>query len=133
MKRRNLLVLFSLSAIIPGLTSSWLYRGGSASSDKEIEGKLLKLFSEMKSPKVIGAEYLRSFPGQVDSKVLLARICSSCEGGARSLTQMDARALREWIHERQRKDFEEGRIIKLQGWILSATEVQLCALATLHS
>ena len=30
-----------------------------------------------------------------------------------------------------RRDFQEGRILELEGWVLSRTEVQLCALTLL--
>ena len=39
--------------------------------------------------------------------------------------------LRAWIRRRQAQDFASEHIVKLDGWLLSATEGRLCALAVL--
>jgi hypothetical protein len=45
----------------------------------------------------------------------------------------DARTetIKTLLLNQQREDFEKGRIVKVQGWILSETEARLCALTTL--
>jgi hypothetical protein len=35
------------------------------------------------------------------------------------------------LQRRIRQDFVEEKVVKLQGWILSATEARLCALTAL--
>jgi hypothetical protein len=39
--------------------------------------------------------------------------------------------LRELLLLQQRQDFKHGRIANVKGWILSETEVRLCAMAAL--
>ena len=43
------------------------------------------------------------------------------------------RALAQTIRERSRKDFSEGRIVNVDGWMLSLTETRIYALGALLS
>jgi hypothetical protein len=70
------------------------------------------LLANRAAARAIGAAYLRAYPGD---------------------TLADARAAaglpRAQIALRVRADFAAGRVVMLDGWMLSATEVRLCALA----
>ncbi len=80
------------------------------------------------SAQVVGREYLRYFPAEANK----AKLNSLIRGGlgAPGLGRGPS-ATREWLSGRTRKDFEEGRVVEVQGWVLSATEARLCALSAL--
>jgi hypothetical protein len=70
------------------------------------------LFSHLPSARVIGAAYIRSHPAD----------------------DFDISELppdRPAIAARVRDDFANGRIVTVDGWMLSITEARLCALAYL--
>jgi hypothetical protein len=81
---------------------------------------------------MIGQEYLRCVPEENNVDVLVDLICSPGRGEQRELMYSgDRKALRAILSSQQRDDFANDRTVKVQGWILSDTEVRLCALAAL--
>jgi hypothetical protein len=70
------------------------------------------LFASPAAGHAIGAAYLRNYPfdGLADVRSV-------------------ARLPRAQLTARVRGDFAAGRIVVLEGWMLSATEARLCALA----
>jgi len=67
----------------------------------------------------------------VDAYQLVDLICSRQAGQCANLVEAGAVKLHELMRAQQRQDFEHDRVVKVQGWILSETEVRLCALAAL--
>lgn len=91
-----------------------------------------QVFEEHRSSaEAVGREYLCSVPTEACESRLVALICAEqteplpIRGGPR--------AIREWARARIRDDFRAGRVVEMQGWIVSATEVRLCALSALSS
>jgi len=77
----------------------------------------------------IGEACLQALPGMA-SKELLAR--SILDGMAPTgKTVASARTLADQIRQRSQSDFRSGRTITVDGWIFSATETRLYALARL--
>jgi hypothetical protein len=77
----------------------------------------------------VGREYLRGVPTEGDDKILVFLICGEqCEPPP---TARGPQATREWARARARKDFAAGRVVEIEGWIVSATEARLCALSAL--
>ncbi|MDA2917049.1 hypothetical protein MYX64_09465 [Nitrospinae bacterium AH_259_B05_G02_I21] len=89
------------------------------------------IFTHKDSAAVIGQEYLRSVPEEADAPLLVDMICSSLPKRRADLVGADLEELRELLRHQQRHDFEYGRTVKVNDWILSETEVRLCALAAL--
>ncbi|MEO1523288.1 MAG: hypothetical protein AAFU78_21285 [Cyanobacteria bacterium J06633_2] len=131
MKRRTLLKvgLFSLGMLLP----SWLHAGSRStrlsSLDKEMERHILSVFRNLNGAKAIGKAYLNRLPDSIDEHALLAHLCDRCSQGTQALYEMDDKALHQWLNEQQKRDFIEGNTVWLEGWLLSQTEVELCALA----
>lgn len=79
----------------------------------------------------IGRHYLRSMPEERNIDTLLALIdrtladdgLATCDSDAGSTTRAIARSIRN--------DFADGRIVSVQGWMLSRTEARIGALAAL--
>jgi hypothetical protein len=103
---------------------------GACSGRDSLRAALLDFYAERDSARALGAEYLRRFPDEDDDTILLERLTG---GAARAseweeLAASDPDALRESIRERHREDFSAGRTLLLSGWVLSETELRLCAL-----
>jgi|GEM_PF-6839733 len=93
--------------------------------------KLRHLFQHPRSAQAIGSEYLRSRPELIDAPTLINHLCQGCDQGVTSLTAMHDRELRNWLDQRQKQDFAQGKTVRVQGWVLSQTEVELYALLAL--
>jgi hypothetical protein len=78
--------------------------------------------------RAIGAEYVRTRPGEATTAALVDAIAHSVPGGLDVLSTASDRALSALLAERTRTDFAEGKTVVLRRWILSETEARLCAL-----
>ena len=130
--RREFLALSAAAALslivrsqLPGVTA---LRHG---QQDLLATRLAGLLTHKESAKVIGLEYLRNNRQETDARVLLDRIASSLNAGEVGLFEAVGPNLHELLARTMREDFANDRIVKLQGWVLSATEVRLCALAAL--
>ena len=79
----------------------------------------------------MGKEYLRCFPVQADPHLLTHQLCSRVCEYPEKLLKENREDLRRLLQVRQREDFATDRIVIVQGWLLSETEAQLCALIAL--
>ncbi len=71
----------------------------------------------------VGREYLRRFPHEDDAVLLIALLDIAKPG--------DQRALARRLKRSMSSDFENGKTVQLGGWMLSRTEVRVCALVSL--
>ena len=78
--------------------------------------------------RLLGARYRGMTPGERDAASLQSAIRRSLPWSAR-LTGTSASSLARLVHE----DFDAGRTVVVDGWILSATEARQCALVSLIS
>jgi len=90
--------------------------------------KLVGFFHDKDSARAVGREYLRIAPVEADTMKLTELICAGRQERYAELSQVNVR--RMLLHQ-PREDFDKGRIVNVQGWILSETEARLCALAAL--
>lgn len=93
-----------------------------------LTARLQQLLRHPHSAVIIGREYVRLAPNEREPTILLALIVSSCGEG---LFDSDCERTRESLRLQTRRDFEEGRVVEMHGWMLSITEARLCALAAL--
>lgn len=130
--RRSFLgTLFSLGAILllqPLIC--FLLRDRSRRPDL-LSLELASFFHHKESARTIGLEYLRMMPNEADAGRLTRLICSRWQSSYDGMTVLDPANMKRLILRQQRDDFEKGRILNVRGWILSETEVRLCALAAL--
>jgi hypothetical protein len=92
---------------------------------------LSALCADLPAARVIGGACLRALPAAVATPEHLAApiLAELPAASGRAPPRALARALRE----RSRDDFCGGRIVSVDGWMLSLTEARLYALATLLS
>jgi hypothetical protein len=93
--------------------------------------RLAGLLAHTESAKAIGSEYLRLYPQHAKIEVLLDQIASRLAASDVGLFSITDHSLREQLDGMVRADFAVDRVVKLRGWVLSATEARLCALAAL--
>ena len=88
-------------------------------------------FDRVESAAAVGREYLRLVPEERDAARLRQLILADCREtpGAGS----PRRRLHDSVMARQRLDFEAGRTVRIDGWVLSRTEARLCGLAALSA
>lgn len=98
---------------------------GLGASHPSAELDVRGLFTAPGSAASIGRAYLHLHPLKADRAALIRDITLGDHRHS-SGTPL-ARLVGEW----QRRDFGEGRIVVLDGWVLSLTEVSLCALLAL--
>lgn len=94
--------------------------------------RLARLFKSERSARVVGQEYLRGTPEEARQDVLTALIVGRLAAGHRGLGAATDGQVRELLVRAAQQDFQEGRTVELHGWVLSQTEVRLCALAAVH-
>lgn len=97
--------------------------------EPELATALSGFFADPASARRVGKAYLAAFPDENDGDVLVERLAgadlerwSGLAAGAELAAAVRARHL---------DDFANERVVHLRGWVLSATEARLCALAAL--
>ena len=90
--------------------------------------RLAGLLADQKSAAAVGRAYLDLAPGEADSRVLVQRLSASLGKGGRTLGDDELRRL---LALRIDRDFADERVATVQGWVLSVTELRLCALCAL--
>ena len=125
LSRRNL-----ITAAI-GAGAAWL--GGRASSLAACSDRALAAMSlDLGCPGTIGRACLRALPAIEASPEDLTRLIladiSSADGDCSSVVR-----LRHSVRARSRDDFRDGKIVIVDGWVLSLTEARVYALAGLNT
>lgn len=97
-------------------------RGGDSALDVEIN----RLFSDPAGAAEVGRRYLAAYPSKNSRAALLADLIETNSMCAPSASE---HPFALW----QQRDFRDGAVVQLDGWILARTEVSLCALLYLGS
>jgi len=93
---------------------------------------LVALCSELGCPKSIGKACLLALPAPERALSSLSTAVLGRKGAPRR-DRWSPHVLAQSIRERSRSDFQEGRVLSVNGWILALTEARLYALAALLS
>lgn len=92
--------------------------------------ELIALCSKLRCPRTIGKACLLALPASESTRSTLARTILADVAPTRenhSSPDVLARAIRQ----RGRADFRQGRVVTVDGWILSLTETRVYALAAM--
>ena len=130
-RRHCLCMLFFLGATVLLRRADGFVTTDHSHAGDRLSAKLANFFHHKESARAIGLEYLRIVPTEANARELTQLICSSWEQHDDQIARADTRKIKRKLLCQQREDFEKGRIVNLQGWILSETEARLCALAAL--
>jgi len=127
---------FIISAICLGaLSPIQLQYEWTAPSDQNepssFGSRMTRLLRHRESAKIIGIEYLKIAPYEADKRALADLLYIGLTQYGADAVDADPTRLSELLELRMRLDFEEEKIVKLRGWIISLSEARLCALAAL--
>ena len=92
--------------------------------------RVAQLFSNEASATEIGRRYLALGTEPADIAMLAARVAGD-RAAYQDLCGVDADGLRKRLARQQRRDFAAGRMVNVDGWMLSLTEARACAIAAL--
>lgn len=92
--------------------------------------ELTALCSDLRCPRTIAKACLLALPAPERTRSTLARaIFQDIRPAGENRPSRDV--LAQVIRSRSRADFQEGRVLNVDGWILSVTETRVYALAAL--
>ena len=128
---RRQAIKFAVAAAVAVVAQSQLPGAVPRAQPALLPARLAALLAHTESAKVIGREYLLSYPQEAAVDTLLDQIAARVVVGDVGPFRMSDQRLREQLDAVVRTDFAADRIVKLRGWVLSATEARLCALAVL--
>ena len=94
---------------------------------EETAEALLSTLPNRASARAIGRVFLEERSEERSRDRLIRKILGDDRDGS---ALADPGALRVYLRDRIRRDFARSETIELDGWVLSLTEVRLCALAT---
>jgi hypothetical protein len=130
MLRRHFLRALTAPFILPFLPAVLAQAGENSASVRRIEAASRRLAGLLQTPSAreIGSRALTCSACEPDP----LRLASSLvETFPRSVDRAGPEELRRLVDQRIREDFAGGRTVLIDGWVLSRTEVQLCALRRL--
>jgi hypothetical protein len=90
----------------------------------EIKPCLLGLFEDLDSPRILGKRYLDLYPHEKPRVQLLATRIQSSQPWTTS-------TLKKSLARERELDFQNGEVVIVDGWLLSRTELGVCALTVL--
>ena len=129
MNRRRYFLYVALMSPLSWLAGSTYVaqRGGQGQcgvTGSEFKSCLLGLFGDLDSPRIIGKRYLDLYPLEKQSTMHFA-MRMQLSGSS------NVNALKELIARERENDFLTEDIVIIDGWLLSRTVVQVCALTVL--
>lgn len=118
--RRRLLALLAAAGV--GAAGWRLADDGGADSP---EGRLTAVLGDREAARIVGERYLEGRPAERDERALLRLLRPLGDPEFLADEELGTR-----VRRAVRSDFAEGRVVLVEGWYLSETEVRLCALST---
>jgi hypothetical protein len=93
--------------------------------------RLAGLIDDRSSAQAVGSAYLDVVPEDASVARLVDGVVSGLPAGRESVLAAEDDELRKLLATRIGSDFEQDRVVEVDGWILSPTEARLYALTTL--
>jgi hypothetical protein len=122
-------VLTALTAASIGLLVPW-GRLQPRNSDRSLAERIAGLFCDQPRARAVGRAHLKSGPGDTGIADVVRRVVRDADQHAHLMRAGD-RVLRRFLQARRRCDFESGNTVCINGWVLSETEANLCAVVAL--
>jgi hypothetical protein len=125
--RRGLIAAVLGAALYPGSRARSAGAAGAAATSGQ--AALAAVCADLPRADAIGQACLRALPGGVASAEPLAALILADLPAASD--RASGRTLATAVRQRSRDDFRDGRIVSVDGWMLSLTEARVYALAML--
>jgi hypothetical protein len=128
MNRRTFLatLLFGSTSAFVGVLNQTADRIGALGGEGH---PVTHIFSDVSSARMIGKRYLAT--KDLDRATLLEFRKHICHTARYVHSERDFYKLREGLREKVRGDYQHGRCVCIDGWVLSITEARLCAIVSL--
>lgn len=118
MKRRNFVLLASTGVVAVSIPAVNYFFYDIPDYDRKLSiPQLLSLIWDEKNILASGAKYIKKFPEESSERAL-----------ARALFSNSVNRSNDKLEEITQADFSEGRLVVIDGWVLSKTEARQCAL-----
>jgi len=129
MTRRKFLLSVTLISTLFGLScSSWVaslgYSREYGRKASNIRTCLFGLFSDLDPARSLGKRYLDLYPQGTQRALILAEHIQSAQ-------LRTSNELKKMLVRQRELDFQNGRTVLIDGWLLARTEVEVCALTIL--
>lgn len=108
-----------VSALLPAATRA---------STGGLSTLIAQVLRDFDNAKALGWRYLETYPNEGDRAQL---IWSLFPPDLQDRTMTTISQLRQYLAMQRKNDFEEGRTVLVDGWILAQTEARICALGVL--
>lgn len=89
---------------------------------------IAQVLRDFDAAKSLGWRYLETYPNEGDRAQLMRSLFPP---DLQDRTMTTICQLRQYLAMRRKNDFEEGRTVLVDGWILAQTEARICALGVL--
>ena len=97
------------------------------SDDEMVDPQFLSRLFDEQTIRKTGAAYLQKMPGEKDHNKLVGLLA----GNSSIAGSSDENEIHQYLEEKIKRDFDEGKTVMLNGWVLSVTEARQCALYSL--
>jgi hypothetical protein len=93
--------------------------------------RLASLFAHPDSARAVGVRYLADAGTGSTIDDLVDEVAAGIPGGRAAIARAGDEELREHLSSQIREEFGAGSVVDVRGWVLSATEARLYAIAAL--
>ena len=122
--------MVALGALGSGLAGAGAVWGWHARTKARSVKDLADWLAESVEARELGYAYLDRYPSEASIDMLTDALSATVQ---LMPFRVSASGVQRAVRTRTRQDFEQGRIVTLDGWLFSQTELRLCALAALRS
>ena len=123
--RRRFLVRTAIAAAALGSGVQGVRSLRDAFGHRPLDEQVLHIFRHRESARRLGRAYLAARPEEASVRFLLE--------GLAHLPRAGSNDLRHAIVAANAADFAAGRVVRVDGWILSQTEARACAIVALRA
>lgn len=131
--RRDLFVktVLLVAATLIGQKKGWASLFSKTNDERILALKIVGTTSSVLSALKVGEAFLKEYPEERNITRLVPLLCQGYKKSPDELMRMDRKTLIFWQREEVFNDFKVGRVIKVQGWLLSIFEARVCALVSM--
>lgn len=127
MKRRTFLVSAAVLGSGAGI-ATWVATRASYSPAEQAVLSVAEQLADDPDVVLVGKAYLEQTNAETDQRALIEQLAESLP----AVKPVDESGVgNESVIQQVQADFDEGRTVMVEGWTMSVTESQLCALAAL--
>jgi hypothetical protein len=123
LRRRKILGALGCVAVAICSAVPWASSRSENAPDRMVQ-KLVSLLPDQQRARQVGTVYLQSSLGQSAPPLALVETVLAAMGPNAS-----SKAIRQYLIARIQQELQDVQVVSVDGWIMSPTEAQLCALS----